>query len=91
MFLFDSDNKPTHIELNCVKLHQPGCSGYIESIPDDVDPDITVLPIPIIATYHMPTVVNGSSRIERLFQLVKKIDRKSFFKTIHIKRSKKFH
>ena len=22
-------------------LHQPGCSGYIESIPDHLDPDIT--------------------------------------------------
>ena len=65
MFLLDtSDSKPTHVELSCLKLHQPGCSGYIESIPDNLDPDITVFPIhDIIAMYHMPTVVTGSSRI----------------------------
>ena len=30
-FLLDGDSKPTHIELNCLKLHQRGCSGYIEA------------------------------------------------------------
>ena len=64
MFLLDSDNKPTHVELNCLKLHQPGCSGYIESMSDNLDPDKTVFLIhDIMAMYHMPTVVNGSSRI----------------------------
>ena len=47
MFLLDSDSKPTHVELNCLKLQQPGCSGYIESIPDNLDLDVTVFPIMI--------------------------------------------
>ena len=64
MFLLDTDRKPTHVELNCWKLHEPGCSGYIESMLDNLDPDITVFSIHnIMAMYHMPTVVNGSSRI----------------------------
>ena len=41
-FLPDSDGKPAHIELNCLKLHQPGCSGCIRSILDHSDPDFTV-------------------------------------------------
>ena len=41
-FLLDSDSKPTQIELNGLKLHQPGCSGYIECILDHLDPDVTV-------------------------------------------------
>ena len=45
MFLLDTDNKQTHVELNCLKLHQPGCSGYIKSLPDNLDPGITVFPI----------------------------------------------
>ena len=32
-FLIDSDSEPTYTELICLKLHQPGCTGYIESIP----------------------------------------------------------
>ena len=28
------DIKPTHFELNHLKLHQPGCSGYKDSVPD---------------------------------------------------------
>lgn len=54
-------------KLNCSKPHQPGCSGYIESIPDQLDPDITVFLIhdmmAMIQMYHMPTVVNNSSEI----------------------------
>ena len=41
-FLLDSDSTLTHIELNCLKLHQPGCRRYIESILDHLDPDTTV-------------------------------------------------
>ena len=63
MFLLDSESKPTHVELNCLKLHQLGCSGYIESMPNNLNLDITVFQIhDIMAMYHMPTVVNGSSR-----------------------------
>ena len=58
MFLVNSDSKPAHVELNCLKLHQLGCSGYIEIVPDSLDPDTD-----IVAMYHMPTVVNGSSKI----------------------------
>ena len=50
MFLLDTDNKQTHVELNCLKLHQPGCSGYIKSLPDNLDPGITVFPIHDIPT-----------------------------------------
>ena len=41
-FRLDSDSKTAHIELNCLKLHQPGCSAYIESIPGHLHCDITV-------------------------------------------------
>ena len=41
-FLLNSDSKPTYIKLNCLKLHQPGCSGYTEHI-DHLHHDILVL------------------------------------------------
>ena len=41
-FLLDSDSKTAHTELNCSKLHQPGSSAYIESIPHHLHRDITV-------------------------------------------------
>lgn len=39
--LENSDSKLEHIRLNCLKLHQSDCSGYIETIPDYLDPDVT--------------------------------------------------
>ena len=84
-FLLDSDRKLTHTELNCLKLHQPGYSGYIESIRDHFDPDITVFLIHDITGMLSDASYADSGKwffknyhqIETFFELVKKIDRKS--------------
>ena len=98
-FLPDSGSKPAHIELNCLKLHQSGCSGYIESIPDHLDPDITVFLIhDIIAMVSDVSYANSGKwffknyhQIEKFFQLVKKIDQKPLFETILSRYSKTFY
>ena len=84
-FLFDSDSKPTYIELNCLKLHQPGCIEYIEGIPDHSEPYILVFSIHgIIAMISDVSYTNSGKwffknhlQIEKFFQVVKKIDWKS--------------
>ena len=96
IFLLNSDSKPTHDELNCLKMHQPGYSGYIESMLDNLNPDITVFPIhDIMGICHMATVVNGSSRmiiiLNSYFSKLKRLIGNQFFKTNHIKLSKEFH
>ena len=56
-FLLDSDSKPTYIKLNCIKLHQPGCTRYMITVflIDDI--------IAMILNVSYAAVVNGSSRI----------------------------
>ena len=82
-FLLDNDSKPTHIKLNCLKLYEPVCSGYIKNTPDHLDPDVTVFLIHVIIAIisYVSYVINSGKwffknyyQIEKFFQLVKKID-----------------
>lgn len=86
-FINDVDSKATHIELDLLKLHQPGGRGYIECIPEHLEQDLTVFPIyNIIAMITDVSYANNGrwffkkyAELEKFFNLVKKIDRKVLF------------
>ena len=86
-FINDVDSKATHIELDLLRLHQPGRRGYIECIPEHLEQDLTVFPIyNIIAMITDVSYANNGrwffkkyAELEKFFNLVKKIDRKVLF------------